>query len=389
MAAVTPPEFIGRAEPLTRLRSIIERAEGDVVLVSGEAGVGKTRLVQEAIGDRRAHTLVGASSPASLGRPFDLLLSAVEPAVRGWTRLPADLSGVGAPLTALLASTAPGLDTGSGSEQPGSSDQIGAGIALLRHLDPRVIVAEDLHWADVESLQVLERLVSSPARPTLVLTYRPEDVTPGCPTVELLGVVEGRGAPLHLHLEPFDLDEVAQYVRRSIGDVWSPRVLAQLHARSGGSPFFLEQLICHAAADPAGVQDQVLPWSLAETVRLATDDLASDERDLLSMAAVLGSRFDFDLLQAALAVDEAELIDRLRRVVGRRLLVEHDTDEFTFRHELVRDSILESLLGRERRRLHDAAYDAVEAQRPHDFAELARHAMGARCVDNLLALAPE
>ncbi|MEM7287830.1 MAG: LuxR C-terminal-related transcriptional regulator [Actinomycetota bacterium] len=390
MAAPIPQALIGRDEHLARLRDIVDRADGEVVIVSGEPGVGKTRLVTEAIGDHRDGVLVGASSPASLGRPFDLLLSAVEPMVRTWTALPADLSALGGSLASLLRTVAPGLDMpGPLDGGPVASDQIGAGIALLRHLDPQLIVLEDLHWADVESLQVLERVVSSPAHPTLVVTYRPEDLTVGHPAVELLGVVEGRSAPVHLHLEPFGLDEVSEYVRQSIGDVWSDRVLAQLHARSGGSPFFLEQLICHAAASPADMHERALPWTLAETVRLATDDLAADERELLAMAAVLGSRFEFDLLQTALALDESELIDRLRRVVGRRLLVEHDTDEFTFRHELVRDSILESLLGRERRRLHDAAYDALEAQHPDDYAELARHAEGANCVENLLALAPK
>ncbi len=389
MVAPTPPALIGRDEQLARLREIIDRAEGDVVLVSGEPGVGKTRLVTEAVGEDRGGLLLGASSPASLGRPFDLLLSAVEPMVRSWTRLPADLSALGGSLGSLLRSVAPGLDVPQTPAGPGASDQIGAGIALLRHLDPQLIVVEDLHWADVESLQILERVVSSPARPTLVITYRPEDLTAGHPAVELLGVVEGRTAPVHIHLEPFGLEQVSAYVQQSIGDVWSDRALAQLHARSGGSPFFLEQLICHATGNPADLHERALPWTLAETVRLATDDLAPDERALLAMAAVLGSRFEFDLLQSSLGLDEAELIDRLRRVVGRRLLVEHDTDEFSFRHELVRDSILESLLGRERRRLHDAAYDALAAVRPDDYAELARHAEGANCVDNLLELAPK
>ena len=389
MVAPAPPALIGRDEQLTRLRAIIDRADGDVVIVSGEPGVGKTRLVTEAVGDHRDGVLVGASSPASLGRPFDLLLSAVEPRVRSWTALPPDLSALGGALGSLLRSVAPGLDMALPPAGSVASDQIGAGIALLRHLDPQLIIIEDLHWADVESLQIFERVVSSPSHPTLVITYRPEDLTAAHPAVELLGVVDGRSTPVHFHLEPFGLDQVSEYVRQSIGDVWSDRVLAQLHARSGGSPFFLEQLMTCHAGNPADIHERALPWTLAETVRLATDDLAPDERDLLSMAAVLGSRFEFDLLQSALAVDEAELIDRLRRVVGRRLLVEHDTDEFTFRHELVRDSILESLLGRERRRLHDAAYDALEALRPDDFAELARHAEGANCVDNLLALAPK
>lgn len=390
MVAGVPPALIGRDEELARLRAIVDRADGDIVIVSGEPGVGKTRLIADAIGSGREHVLVGASSPASLGRPFDLVLSAVEPMVRHWGSLPGDLSAIGGSLTALLGSVAPGLD----APDPGdggvvASDQIGAGIALLRHLDPHLIVLEDLHWADVESLQVIERVVSSPAHPTMVITYRPEDLAPGHPTVDLLGVVEARGAPVHLHLEPFGLAEVAEYVRQCIGDVWSERTITQLHARSGGSPFFLEQLICHATPSPADIHERALPWTLAETVRLATDDLAPDERELLAMAAVLGSRFEFDLLQAALGLDEAELIDRLRRVVGRRLLVEHDTDEFTFRHELVRDAILDSLLGRERRRLHDAAYDALSSLRPDDYAELARHAEGAGCVDNLLALAPK
>ncbi len=381
--------LVGRDEPLAQLCELLGRQEGEIALISGEPGVGKTRLVSEALGRTGINALVGTSSPASLGRPFDLLRSAVEPAVRSWVSLPAALTGVAGALAQLLRSVAPAIAGEHRGEPPAPAELIGAGIALVRHLDPALVVLEDLHWADVESLQVIERIVSSPEQPVLIGTYRPEELNAQHPAAELLRVMDGRHGPLHIHLEPFDLDEVHQFVSLALGGRGlDHRLVDQLHSRTGGSPFFLEEILSHSGSDTLELDSRTIPRTLTETIRLQIDELADDDRELLAIASVLGSRFDFDLLQAALGVDERTLITRLRQVVDRRILVEPEVDEFAFRHELVREAILGSLLGRERRRLHDQAFLALREQRPDDYAELARHAEGSRRIQDLVALAP-
>src|SRR5262249_482596 len=105
-----------------------------------------------------------------------------------------------------------------------------------------------------------------------------------------------------------------------------------------------------------------LPWSLADVLRRQTADLDTQPRRVLEAAAVLGQRIPFDLLACVTAVDEVELIAALPQLVGRGVLVESGDDEFMFRHALLREAITGSLLGRERRRLHEAALDALLAR---------------------------
>ncbi len=377
--------LVGRDDEIAELLAVLTSTDAAIALISGEPGVGKTRLLNESLAAVDQPHLFGTSSPASMGRPFDLLLSVVEPVVRWWSEIPGDLSAVAGPLTQLLRSTATGLEADD-HVSVATGDLIGAGIALVRHLGPELIVLDDLHWADVESLQVIERLVSASEHPSFVIGYRSEELTSFHPAAELVSLIERRHSPVHVHLEPFDPSQVAEYLLATLGQLRDERLIERLHARTGGSPFFLEQLLSNGEdlrADAAS-----LPRSLEETIRLQLEDLDDGERDLLAVAAVLGGRFEFDLLAAAADLDEATIIARLRPLVARRILMEGDVDLFRFRHELVRESVLSWLLGRERRRLHERAFVALRALRPGDFAELARHAKGAGRLKDLVELAP-
>ncbi len=387
MSSNSADVLVGRDAEVAALCSVLESSDASIALISGEPGVGKTRLVSEAMARTGATGLCGTSSPASLGRPFDLLLSAVEPSVRWWSSIPSDLAAVSQPLTRLLRSSAPGLANRDGEgEHAAPGELIGAGIALLRYLDVDLIVLDDIHWADVESLQIFERIVSAPAHPTIIASYRSEELNTSHPAAELVRLIERRHSPLHVHLEPFDTSQVAEYLLATFGQLRDEKLVDHLHARTGGSPFFLEQLI---ASGDTFASRSALPRSLAETIRLQLDELAEDERDLLAVAAVLGGRFEFDLLAAASGETEIEIIRKLRPVVARRIVVEDEVDVFRFRHELVRESILSWLLGRERRQLHERAFHALKVARPDDYAELARHATGASRIEDLVDLAPK
>src|SRR5207253_1850133 len=130
--------------------------------------------------------------------------------------------------------------------------------------------------------------------------------------------------------------------------------------------------------------NQPLPWSLGEIVRAQTEGLGHQERCVLETAAVLGRRVGFDLLATVSGFPEDELIPLLRTLVAQGLLVEAEADVFSFRHALAREAIETDLLGRERRRLHQQALDALRAADSHDFAAIARHAHGAGRYDEMV-----
>lgn len=390
MAGVAATPFVGRREELATLLAALDADGASVVRVSGEAGVGKSRLVAEAIARSERTTAVGISSPGSLGRPFDLLLSAVEPSVRGWTAVPAALTAVRGALVQLLRSVAPALDDDAPSDPESPAELISAGIALIRHLDVDVLVLEDLQWADTESLLVVERLVAGPEHPVIVITYRTEDLDGRGSAAEIIDAMGSRRTGQHIHVEPLGTDEIEELLTRQFGRPASATVVKRLRVRTGGNPFFLEEVLTSTDDwdQPRTVLDD-MPVSLTETIHQKLNVLTPDERDALTTAAVLGSPFEFDLLATALDVDESELIHRLRTLIERRLIVEPEVDTFRFRHELVRESIMSSLLGRERRRLHERAWTATTQHRPDEYAELARHAAGSGRLDDLARVAPD
>ena len=150
-------------------------------------------------------------------------------------------------------------------------------------------------------------------------------------------------------------------------------VIDALRGRTGGNPFFLEEILAGAGdIEPECLAEQPLPWSLAELVRRQLDGLSADERRVVEAAAVLGARASFDVLATLTRCTEEDLIDELRALVERGLVVEEDDDEFSFRHALVRDAVEGQLLGRERRRLHEQALQALrERARPTSPTSLA------------------
>ena len=130
-----------------------------------------------------------------------------------------------------------------------------------------------------------------------------------------------------------------------------------------------------------------MPWNLGEIVRAQLEELEPAERRILEAAAVLGRRVTFDVLAAVTGTDEAELIQLLRSLVAAGMLVETESDLFSFRHALAREAIGDDLLGRERRRLHEAALVALQSAGSEDVASIAHHAHGAGRYDDMIAAA--
>ncbi|HEY2668972.1 MAG TPA: LuxR C-terminal-related transcriptional regulator [Rugosimonospora sp.] len=130
-----------------------------------------------------------------------------------------------------------------------------------------------------------------------------------------------------------------------------------------------------------------MPWSLAEVLRRQVDDLGPETRQVTEAAAILGYRVPFDLLAAVTGAGEEDLIRVLRELVTRGVLVESGEDEFSFRHALVREALAEQMLGRQRRRLHESALEALLAAGGSDPAMVAYHARRAGRYDDMVAAA--
>ncbi|MCU1371534.1 MAG: putative LuxR-family transcriptional regulator [Ilumatobacteraceae bacterium] len=369
--------MVGRADQLDRLLAALGGSEPGVVLIGGEAGIGKSRLVGELREqlDDAIVVVAGQAEPGGLGHPFGLFLDALG------ARLPGDER------IARLRSAEDRPDPGDGS----LADRTRQALDVLGEVidgRPAVLVFEDLHWADSESIALFEQVAAAAATCSVVGTYRPSELTRRHPLTDALPRLERRPNAVHLRIGRFTESDVSAFLTAVYGNRPAHRVVEALTTRSGGNPFFLEEILL--ASGGVALEDlgsAPLPWNLAEAVHSQVDELDSGARRVIETAAVLGRRVTFDVLAAVTGLDEGELIAVLRDLIARALLAEVEPDVFGFRHDLTREAIQQRLLGREHRRIHQAALDALVAADSHSFATMARHAQGAGRTDQMVDLA--
>lgn len=363
--------MIGRESELRRLAQLASAREPAVAIIAGEPGIGKTRLVHELLTTVPAETvvLVGQAEPGSLSRPYEVLLDAI----------------VGRPEVdeEQLAALA--------DPRRSPVERLHTGIAILADLIgdyPAVVVFEDLHWADSESAALFERIADQRGPRLLIGTYRPDEVTRRQPVAGLLARMERRHTVTHVRLDRLTPSQTAAMLAAATGGPAPLRAATALHHRTGGNPFFLEELLrALPGYDVEALVEQPLPWSLADVLRRQVDDLDPVSHRIVEAATVLGHRIPFDLLAEVTDAGEDELIAVLRDLVTRGVLVESGDDEFAFRHALVREAIADQMLGRQRRRLHEAALDVLLNGGASDPAMVAHHARGAGRYDDMIAAA--
>jgi DNA-binding CsgD family transcriptional regulator len=355
--------MVGRADAVDELRALFDATSlsgadlPTVALVAGEAGIGKTRLVREFLTGLPDGSLVlfGYGDQNGVNRSLSMLHDTVGSEWAERDRSPVDVAEA-------LRSIADGRRA--------------------------VLVLEDLHWADADSAAVVDRLVTSPWPNVLVVgTYRPDDLSRRLPGGDLLARLERRATVERLHLDRLSRNELTSFVTAVYGDVPGSAVIEALYNRTGGNPFFLEELLtCYDVSSAGHLVDVPLPWSLQEVVERQLDGLDPVERHVAEVAAVCGTASRFDVLAEVAGVDEEQLITVLRGLIERGLLMETGGERFVFRHALVRDAVEGALLGRQRRRLHERALAALQRiDAPSD--ELADHALGAGRFEDFVVLA--
>lgn len=328
--------LVERDEPLAVLAAVAREVRGGrgphLVLVSGEPGAGKTSLVREFVATcpRDVVTFVGGCEPLRTPRPLGPVLD--------WAR-----------------ERDPGFAATLAGE-PSRIQSFEAAFDLLTR-QPAVAIVEDAHWADeatIDLLNFLGRRLRG-TRAVLVVTYRSEEVGPDHPLAVVLGDLATEG-PLRIPIGPLTPAGVAELARgRDVDPV-------QLHARTGGNPFFVTE--CLSGVD-AGV-----PATVREAVMARVARLHAPARDALERVAVVPGRAEA-WLTAALGADGAGLDE----CVARGVLVA-DGDGLRFRHELAREAVLAALLPDARRKVHELALRALAAPPtgPVDHARLTHHA---------------
>jgi DNA-binding SARP family transcriptional activator/tetratricopeptide (TPR) repeat protein len=380
--------FAGRAAEMAALRERFDAAvtgNGGLVLVGGEAGIGKTRLVREfatACEARGAQTYAAAStfSEALPYQPFVDLLRVVAPLAATVSVDPLWLSAL-APLAPSLAEHARDLPPLPAVEPARERVRLFEACAnvweAIGARRPVVLVLEDAHWAGAATLDLLEHLARASARGRVLLiaTYREDELDANHRLRALRRRLEREGSATHVALSRLGARHVEELVR-ALGDCDDPTpVASRLHERSDGNPFFLEEILRDLAetgrlhADdgrlslgdvPAGAagrdgSQSLVPQPVRGVLAARLARLGERARSLAEVAAVIGRAFDVDLLRETTGWLEANVLDALGELTDRRIVGDYGARgafDYAFTHHLIQALVYENVAPAARARRH-------------------------------------
>ena len=383
--------LIGRAGHVEYLKGLFDPQEPGprAVLVSGEAGIGKSRLVREICSFAEAggyRVLQGTCFERDGRLPYSALLDLIRMHLLG---LPAPeletlLGNLGSEIVKLVPELAlvcpvfvptPPLD--AAQERGRLFQALSLLFEQMSARQPVVIVLEDVHWADETTLefvlQFCRRISGSPTlhRILLLMSYRNEDAGPTL--VHTLAELDRMRLATELLLDPLTRAETDVMVRgildlhRSV-----PReYLDYLYQLTEGNPFFVEEVLkavfTGAGVRPSeGVFDRSLvdlrsvPRTVQDAVGQRCRALSAPTRELLDLAAVTGQRFDLRLLQRVTGRESDVLLGQVKELIAAQLVAEEASDRFRFRHALTREAVYFQLLASERRARHRVLAEALE-----------------------------
>jgi ABC-type oligopeptide transport system substrate-binding subunit len=395
--------LVGREREMAEARALWSRVlggDGQVLLVSGEAGVGKTRLVRELATHVRvlgSRVYVGACY-AEGGAPYapfaQILGQALAAGADGAPEVPDFvLAGLLTLVPALRldypdVQPEPRLDDPR-AEQQRLFENLTICLAALSSRARLLLVLEDVHWADSGTLLLLRHLARQThhRRVMIVATYRDLSLEEAPALHEMLLDLHRERLGTQLRLPRLDRQGTEQLLGVLFAEEITPEFLEGIYRETEGNPFFVEE-VCKALVDSGKLTYEDGRWhkpSMAElgiphSVRVAIQSrvgvLPARAQETLLLAAVLGREFSLETLAAASEQDEGALLDDLERA-ERALLVEELGGEpagtFGFVHALIPATLVEGAPALQRRRLHRRAAAALEATSPGDSEALAHH----------------
>jgi predicted ATPase/DNA-binding CsgD family transcriptional regulator len=388
MPSFVTPRIIGRNEEVSYLENAltaVQNGAGRCLLVSGEAGIGKSRLIVEirtTAGERNVTTLTGRCFEQDRSYPYAPLIDMLRPF---FSRRPrSDLLDALGPLAVELVRLLPELEP----QVPASN-----GIApvepdiqkrrlfealtslFLRQAEsgPLLLIVEDLHWSDQASLEFLLYLVRRIAESPILLLLTARSAVAENSLLELLTGLDREPIAQEIRLKRLAQAEVAELLRAILNQPQelSTEFVTAIYRLTEGNPFFAEEICTSliASGDIYYTDNQWrrkplsqidIPDSIQRVVQRRLDHLSQDARRLLDLAAVSGHSFDVTILQALTGHSDGELLGLMKELMAAGLVIEEKVEQFAFRHALTREALYSQLLGRERQTLHGQMAQAIE-----------------------------
>ena len=376
------PPFAGRRSQLAHLAAEYERAEEGgirITLIAGEPGIGKSRLISEFMAGLEATgaaVLFGRCDQDGL-IPYQPIVEALRDhfSGEGGDAAMAELGAEWLELRRLLPGDGhhPVNSESSALSHSSQRYRLFESVVTLLSMNSRerpvVLVLEDLHWADAPLTALVRHLVRSRRlqRVQIVATYRESDIDDDHPLHDLLADI-GHGDKFTMialgGLGTEELVELFDSVVAGSTPVERDEYLRQVFERTGGNPFFVLEMFRHLGDSRPGTQSGPgVPGGVRELVAARMKTLPPAVREVLSVAAVIGHHFDFTVLQRALGVSGAELLDLLAVAARAGYIVESETApgaEFRFTHIISRDAVYETLPPGERAGIHHRIGEALE-----------------------------
>lgn len=391
--------MVGRRREIARLQAALDRAaggRGGVVLVQGEPGIGKTRLVKELV--RRAQA---EGFPTAWGGSIE---GGGTPAYWPWVEIirslvaetgPTTLQIVGSPGLAELGQVVPEIRALTGPLDPPTVldpetarlrlfEAVAGLLGAFMSASPLVVVLDDLQWADPASFQLISFLAPRlrDSRLLILGTYRPAEIGPSHPLRDALAALSRHQVVERVELTGLGEGEISDLIEATTGAVVTPSAVAAVRDRTEGNPFFVTELARLLASEHdlvgPGELGRMVPAGVRDVVRRRLARLPEETIAVLSLAAVIGRGFELRVLEAAAELDADRSLELVEAALMSGLVLEEpdSVGSFRFSHDLVRETILEELTASRRARMHARVGKALESVYGDDAArsqELANH----------------
>jgi predicted ATPase len=394
--------MVGRTTELNELRRAWQATtagQGQFILVSGEPGIGKSRLVQELV------TQVNIAGPRGFTgecypeggapySPFAHIFSRLIPGLPDDLDIPsfilADILTVAPKLQLAYPGVTPNAAVASQSEQFRVMENVVHLCQILAAEQPLMFVLEDVHWADSGTLSLMRHLArAARSHPImLVATYRESDLDHNLPFQNTLLDLSRERLGTRIKLTRLDQEATRSLLNALFAESTSADFVSAIFRETEGNPFFVEEVIKALIEGdllrfedghwvrPA-LEDLQIPQSIRIAIQQRITRLPPAAQDVLNASAVLGRDFDFDTLAELAGADEDTLIDALEQMEHAQLIEETGTQHggtFRFVHALIPSTVVEGLSGLRKRRLHRHVVAAIQKVSPDDLEKLAHHA---------------
>ena len=385
-------------EALILWRRVVN-GQGQALLISGEPGIGKTRLMREIVTNAEVSggtTLVGECYAES-NAPYAAFAQITRQVLNRYPdedlELPDtvldDLLDLTPDLRYRFPEVQPNPKLDPESEQQRLFENMVALCTTISNQSPLLLVVDDAHWCDSGILAMLRHLIrrTQNMQVMILVSYREIELKEALPFNEMLLDLNRQRIGTRIKLKRLDRHQTRQMLKAIFAEEVSLEFTEGIYRETDGNPFFIEE-ICRTLVESGALYFEAGEWhrpsmeelEIPQGVQVAVESrlakLPKEHREVLRMASILGREFEFEILLAALDLDEDTLIEALETAEGAQMIKEVDGPgevTFVFVHALVPNAIADSIRTLRRRKFHRRAAKAIELISPEDFESLAYH----------------